>query len=128
MANADLLRRTLAHIQTHPDQWNQRTFREGDTGCFAFHAARLAGAELAQPEPEVTVDGSVYPNHAPEVALNAAARELGFTEDDEGRLDIEEFATRALELTSGEDLELFYANNSLEDLADFVEEYTAQDA
>lgn len=45
--NTDLLRRTLTHIETHPDTWDQRAWRCGTTMCFAGHAATLAGGQWA---------------------------------------------------------------------------------
>ncbi|MDT0307254.1 hypothetical protein RM780_09795 [Streptomyces sp. DSM 44917] len=122
MANADLLRATLQHIEEHSEQWDQRSFRYGDQGCFAFHAARLAGAELTSPDPEVTHDGLTGANCDVGVALNDAARGLGFTGDEE-QLDIEQFATRALGLTPAQDTELFHPENTLEDLAVLVQRY-----
>lgn len=45
--NVDLLRRTLAHIEAHPEEWEQTTWR-CDTGmCFAGTAATLAGGTWA---------------------------------------------------------------------------------
>ncbi|WP_049577376.1 hypothetical protein [Streptomyces sp. SBT349] len=126
MANADLLRRTLAHIKAHPEQWDQTAFRCGSTGCFAFHAARLAGAELTAPEPDIVRCGSTIPNSNSRVVFNDAARSLGFTENDPW-LGIGEFARRALALTDAEASALFAASNSFGDLAELVEEYAAQD-
>ncbi|MGP4093027.1 hypothetical protein [Nonomuraea sp. KM90] len=43
--HAVLLRKTLAHIEANPDDWNQRTY----AACFANHAARLAGGQALDP-------------------------------------------------------------------------------
>lgn len=50
--NVDLLQRTLAHIEAHPEEWNQGTWRCGTAACFAGHAAILAGAQWAEPDYE----------------------------------------------------------------------------
>jgi hypothetical protein len=47
--NVDLLRRTLAYIEEHPQEWNQRAWRCGTTACFAGHAVILDGGRWADP-------------------------------------------------------------------------------
>jgi hypothetical protein len=48
--NVPALRAVIAHIEQHPGQWNQGTFRR----CFAARAALLAGGEWINPEPDGT--------------------------------------------------------------------------
>lgn len=45
ITNADLLRKTLSHIETHPDRWDQGDYRT----CFAAHACQLSGAQWVVP-------------------------------------------------------------------------------
>lgn len=46
MSNADLLERTLAQIEAHPETWDQQTWAAkttcGTAHCFAGHAVMLA--------------------------------------------------------------------------------------
>lgn len=49
--NVALLRQTLAYIETHPDEWNQTTWRNTDADygtacCFAGWAVTLAGGQF----------------------------------------------------------------------------------
>lgn len=86
MPNTERLNATLEHIREDPDTWDQTVFRNGDHGCFAFHAALLAGAEIENPDIYLCV----------RLRFNEAALALGFNEND--TITIEEFAQRALEL------------------------------
>ncbi|AXK35786.1 hypothetical protein DVA86_27295 [Streptomyces armeniacus] len=108
MPNTALLNATLDHICTHPDDWDQWVYRDGTAGCFAFHAALLAGAEIKDPEDS----GSTT------LRCNEAARALGFSEGE--RITIEGFAQRALEL-DGNGV-LFDPHHTLEDLERMVAE------
>lgn len=49
MTNADLLQRTLAHIEAHPDEWNQDHWAKrtacGTSFCFAGTAVHLTHAD-----------------------------------------------------------------------------------
>lgn len=46
LRGADLFDAVVAHIETHPEQWNQRTYGKREdgvmTGCFAFLTVLLA--------------------------------------------------------------------------------------
>ncbi len=128
MVNADLLHETVQHIRNHPDTWCQLDYRRGPAGCFAYHAALLAGAELASPEPSVSqADCRAYwPNHDDRLAFNEAARKLGFTERD--YINISDFARRALGIDSHAADELFEATNTLADLERFVQALTVDSA
>jgi len=48
--NVDLLDRTLAQIEAHPETWEQRSYRCESGMCFAGWAALLAGGRWAEPE------------------------------------------------------------------------------
>jgi hypothetical protein len=98
MANTDLLRRTMQHIRAHPETWSQIDYRRGAIGCFAYHAALLAGGELAHPAPTIPrpSGGEPYPNHDAHLRCNGTARGLGFSDADE--IHLQEFARRALGL------------------------------
>lgn len=125
MPNAELLRETLRHIQQNPESWDQKYYRRGSSGCFAFHAALLARAELAIPEPVITERyGSTRPNHSRAVAWTPAARDLGFAEGEE--IDLHDFACRALELTESEAAQLFYEYDNLSDLEAIAESLVRQ--
>src|SRR5690606_2757920 len=50
--NADLLKRTLTHIETHPDTWNQAEYRCRTGLCFAGWAAVLAGGVWLSTDPD----------------------------------------------------------------------------
>ncbi|MDT0318531.1 hypothetical protein [Streptomyces millisiae] len=127
MANAHLLHATLRRIQVCPERWNQMTYRRRDQGCFAYHAALLAGAQLARPNPVIAgTDGSVIgSNHSTELVFNEAARALGFAEGD--TISIPAFARKALRLRVQEAAELFDALNTLADLERFVRRYARTD-
>jgi hypothetical protein len=49
--NVALLKQTLAHIEAHPDEWQQTTYRCGTGMCFAGHAATLAGGAWMSSNP-----------------------------------------------------------------------------
>jgi hypothetical protein len=125
MPNDQLLQETLRHIRAHPDDWYQADYRRGGCGCFAFHAALLAGAELASPARTATwsPSGKPWPNHDLRLILNGAARDLGFGEGDP--IDVAGFARRALGIDRRQAEALFAAANSLTDLDQLVAEYTA---
>lgn len=45
--NVPLLRKTLEHIEAHPEEWKQKVWRCNSGMCFAGWAATLHGAEWA---------------------------------------------------------------------------------
>lgn len=53
--NVPLLKKTLQHIEKHPEVWEQRAFRCGTQFCFAGHAALLAGSKLVHPADEYDI-------------------------------------------------------------------------
>jgi hypothetical protein len=97
--NVALLRKTMEHIEAHPEEHDQATWVCGSQMCFAGHAAVADGATL---EP-----GMYMPN--------AMSEWLGTTH-------VSDYAQRALGLTSGEANRLFYADNSVEDLRVLVDD------
>ncbi|WP_059007907.1 hypothetical protein [Streptomyces specialis] len=125
MANAELLRTTLRHIQQNPDSWDQASWRCGSTGCFAFHAALLAGAELADPQTTVPGPGGTTPNYDSYLACNTAARDLGFTQP---RIHISDFAQAALGLETEKATELFASWRELPDLEALVADLAPEPA
>ncbi|WP_059007905.1 hypothetical protein [Streptomyces specialis] len=128
MPNAALLRATLRHIRTHPETWIQMDYRRGSAGCFAYHAALLAGAQLASPAATVErrPSGKPWPNHDPYLVPNRSARDLGFTQDE--KIHLADFARRALDLDDESACTLFDAANSLADLERLVDALTSQSA
>ncbi len=50
MTNVDLLGKTLAYVEAHPDEWHQQSWRCGTSMCFAGHAVALAGIPFADPD------------------------------------------------------------------------------
>jgi hypothetical protein len=125
MVNAALLHATVRHIRAHPDTWFQMDYRRGHAGCVAYHAAILAGAQLAHVAPSIEQPsgGRPWPNHDPYLVCNRAARDLDFTRNDE--IHLAEFARRALGLNAQSARALFDATNTLADLERLVESYTA---
>ena len=124
MSNTDLLHRTLEDIRAHQENWSQIDYRRGAKGCFALHAALLAGGELAHPDPVVPGSSGGEPrlNHDPHLVWNHAAQRLGFARDD--HIHLRAFARRALGLTPEQAKDVFDAGNSLADLERLVEQYT----
>ncbi|AXK35785.1 hypothetical protein DVA86_27290 [Streptomyces armeniacus] len=113
MAHTERLNATLQQIRTHPETWDQQVYRDGNAGCFAFHAALLAGAEINAPEDPG--DDTLR--------CNEAARAHGFSNGE--RITIGDFAQCALELTLDERLELFHPHRTLTDLERIVAEISA---
>jgi hypothetical protein len=50
--NVALLKQTLAHIEAHPEEWDQTEFRCGSGMCFAGWAAQLAGGRWYADNPD----------------------------------------------------------------------------
>lgn len=95
--NVELLRDTLDHIETHPQEWDQSDWWCETTACFAGHAALLAGADLVdEATQKVTYDGK--------------------------RMHISDAAQLALRLSDREAVRLFAGSNDLGDLRRIVAE------
>ena len=114
--NVPLLRKTLEHIEAHPEQWNQEFWRCGTGMCFAGTACDLDGGEWM-------ADGSAH----------LARREGEQFQPDEwapGREVIHaRFRARTvLGLTRHQAAALFCADNTLPDLRRIVGELCGEQA
>jgi hypothetical protein len=87
MINVQLLRDTLAHIEAHPETWDQATYRCGSSMCFAGWAAELDGcvwatsgleysddnefvkARESDPESETFANGTIHVHDRAQAAL-----------------------------------------------------------
>jgi hypothetical protein len=98
MINTDLLTKTLAYIEEHPEEWNQENWRCGTQCCFAGHAALLAGWQWVNNWSHGMTNGN-NPNAA-----------------------VECVATDELGLCPNEARKLFVATNTLDDLRRIVTE------
>lgn len=84
--NAVLLRKVLQQIETHPETWDQRTWRCGTAMCFAGWTAQLAGGRWIGDTPLLHAE-ECEPSHDALDGTNAvhpyprAARLLGLTTD-----------------------------------------------
>lgn len=120
MANNDLLQRTLAHIEAHPEQWNQGAWAKktdcGTAYCFAGTAVHLAHPD-ATPAFNTLWDRTAFMN-VPTV-ITAAGRTLM------SQVDIQQEATEVLDLYRHEAGVLFSAHNTLEDLRQMVADLIA---
>lgn len=106
MANNDLLQRTLAQIEAHPETWNQNRWARrtacGTAYCFAGTALALTYPDMRP----VYFNNSLATN---EVVLNPGAevREHVYVRD---------HAMRLLDLDDMDAGELFHEDNTLDDL------------
>ena len=115
MANVDLLRRTLAHIEANPEIWNQEDYRCGSGLCFAGWAAQLAGGRW------YTAD----PNHR--LAQFLVSEPADGNSELRGReffgvrvSTVHPRAQRLLDLDDEDAEALFHPDNTIEDLRGFV--------
>lgn len=113
--NVPLLRKTLEHIETNPQEWEQKVWHCGTSGCFAWHAAMLDGAEPV----------TSYPDSSYVLA----------TEDDppsdlssyEGVVHVAVRAARVLGLGDQDRSRLFHYTHTLDDLRRIVAELIARE-
>ena len=96
-----LARKTLEHIEAHPEEWNQGDWICESGMCYAGHAAHLAGAEL--------------------VGALATFTAYAFGPESERGIHVSDYARRVLGLGDGEAQRMFYGENTLEDLRGMVE-------
>lgn len=94
--NIELLERTLAHIEAHPEEWNQGAWRCESGLCFAGTTAALCGGEWVYPA-EHWQAALLKANEHPEEAAWVRAQRLLRIDDDQAA-------------------ELFDAANDLDDL------------
>jgi hypothetical protein len=112
--NAELAYRVLDHIDAHPEQWNQKRWWCGTSGCFAGWAVTLSGEQ-------VNADACVTANGLIMHVSDRAAQVLGFPDEDA-------LIDAAIEAMGGGIPEeddapaLFNAGNTREDLGRLVAE------
>lgn len=116
MPNADLLRRTLAHIEEHPEQWEQEMWATrrldcGTTCCFAGWAVALSGGKPDFPDEDWdTLEAyRIVPGSVPGIAETRYA----------------EVARQLLGLDKAQSDLLFSEANELDDLRRIVAQLTA---
>lgn len=118
--NIPLLRQTLAHIESHPQEWVQDSYRCQTGMCFAGWAVTLDGGQWYSPDPTSTYgDGLVARPDDPAVdvwplgdgtrAILASAR-----------------AQRILGLDGYQAEDLFASYNTLDDIRQIVAELCEQ--
>jgi len=114
--NVDLLQRTLAHIEAHPEQWDQNHWGiETDCGtayCFAGAAVVLSDLPL-----DWDLDEDEFGD--PEITANMIGE--GAPEGFRFR-SIRWVAKELLGLNEGQSDKLFHAHNTLDDLRHIVAE------
>lgn len=118
--NVDLLRRTLAHIETHPELWDQTRWRTetencGTAYCFAGWAATLDGGQWYSDDP-----GSACGDDL--LAVDEDGEYVMALKDGTLVTDIQARAERILGLTESQAEMLFYSLNTLDDLRGIVAE------
>lgn len=121
-ANPNLMRRTLAHIEAHPEGWNQREWAtpRGEHGCgtaycFAGHAVALAGGRI---------DVSTYSVDIASLPEDARGRLM--PPPDWTTTYIRDAAVAVLGIDDVDASALFAARNTLDDLRYYVAELTAE--
>lgn len=113
MTNTDLLKRTLAHIEANPSEWQQSSWAArtdcGTAYCFAGWAVKLS-----------------KPDAVPYFESNES--DVTFLARSEGDVfDIEDLAIDLLDIECDEADQLFAPSNSLDDLRRLVGELTDPD-
>lgn len=114
--NVPLLRKTMEHIEAHPEEWEQGRWRRrvqrptfcGTAYCFAGTAAKLNGAEWRNPPPPEGADDYGCQNH------------MIVTPDGVRPVDV--YARKILGLDSAQAFRLFEEFNTLDDLRRIVGE------
>lgn len=109
-ANVPLLLKTLAHIEAHPQEWDQERWICGTTACFAGRAAILDGAEFS------SVHNAVF---VIERAGDPPVHERGYIAD-AGTIHVADRAQHALRLTEYQADVVFAGCNTLDDLRAYV--------
>lgn len=119
--NVPLLRKTLEHIEAHPEEWNQSAWACGTAGCFAWHAAMLDGAG-DPPDPLNPEYVPAEPGDEPERLVEIRSTQT---------IHVADRATRVLGLPSAS-VEgqggLFRYDNTLDDLRRIVGELSEETA
>lgn len=117
--NVPLLRKTLEHIEAHPEEWDQSSWSCGTSGCFAYHAAMISGGEPVDMYLGYVVSEEDDPSD--QVYLAAI-----------GRPAMVHVATRAVRVLGLDehpgDTRLFNGDNTLDDLRRIVAELSGDGA
>lgn len=122
--NVPLLRKTLEHIEAHPDDWNQCFWRGvsyvaecGTAMCFAGWACELAGGVWAGPASDFMWGDMLIaePDDPTELAVRFD-ESVCIDPPADAIIDPGGRATRLLGLTGEQGNDLFDANNSLDDI------------
>jgi hypothetical protein len=114
--NVPLLRKTLEHIEAHPEEWFQGVWSCGTAGCFAWHAAMLDGAE--------PIKG--FPSYVPADSDDPSDDVYPASDDHPACVHVAPRAARVLGIGS-EAHPLFRASNSLDDLRRIVGRLTTKE-
>lgn len=132
--NVELLRETLQTIKENPEHWDQKQWHCGTTHCFAG----LVECKLRKMAIQETIDDAQETKLAicDKSELLSVLKANGF-DDEEGVMMVNKYypiyqntrilAMIALGLTNEQSGELFYSDNTLEDLERIVEELCTQD-
>lgn len=110
MPNTELLQRTLAHIEAHPDQWDQ-TMWATKTECGTAYCFAGWTVAIARPDAVPVFEDDCFSTC--EVSVDGA------------RVYIDELAIKLLGLSAGDADELFHASNTIEELREMVADLTA---
>lgn len=127
--NIELLEKTMQHIETHPEDWNQETWRCGTGMCFAGHAATLAGREWASENPDG--DNSMMILAKPDEFDSASFEETyshktgRWTTTDRKVVLVEDVARSELGLAEDEAEIMFEPDNTKADLRKMVDNLKA---
>lgn len=114
MPNVELLRRVLAHIEAHPEQWDQLSYRAlvdcGTAYCFAGHVVGLTGGRWSAPigAEDADDDDDELPPLEDCVDVGDVIQHVSY------------YAQNQLGITSGQADELFSPGNTLDDLRRIV--------
>lgn len=130
--NVDLLNRTLAHIEEHPEQWNQEYWAVrgvdgcGTAYCFAGHAAVLSGVPLWWHDDWEDGYSSEDDDCDDWRPVRQVADNISVAPQSEFyNCSIKYAATHLLGLSSAAAARLFHGDNTLDDLRRIVAELTA---
>jgi hypothetical protein len=115
--NAPLLRQTLAHIEAHPETWEQAVYRCSTGMCFAGWACALAGGKWVSDATDPAAEYLV-----PEPADHEGDISTFLRVDGTRGVRAERRAARLLGLTDEQADDLFSAGNNILDLREYVSE------
>lgn len=103
--NVALLRKTMEHIESHPQEWEQRHWICGSTACFAGHAVLIDGGESAFHHAYVIArtDDPAWHVHGGQISILRRAQHI-------------------LGLTLAQAIDLFEGSNTMDDLRIKVDE------